>query len=85
MSGKVVPVAMDGRAHGADKFPTVAAVARGRLLSLLALSTHYLLRLFHLLQCVLDLKEVVAMERWLEVRHVSSRGKEGGLSAGGAA
>ena len=25
------------------------------------------------------------MERWLEARHTSSRGKEGGLSAGGAA
>ena len=71
-------------AWGTYVFSAIAAVASSGTI-LVTFCTEYLLRFFHLLQCVLDLKEVVDMERWLEIRHASSRGKEGGLSAGGAA
>ena len=43
------------------------------------------MRIFHFFEGILNLKKVMDVECWLEARHTSSWGKEGRLSAGGAA
>ena len=85
MVDKIAPLAVYDATYRADELTTVSAVVSGRLRRSDAFSTRHLFRLFDFLESFLDLHEVVDMERWLEAGHTSSRGKEGGLSAGGAA
>ena len=84
MLSKLIPITMDSCAHRTYKVPTVTTIA-GRWTILVTFVALYLTWFFHLLKGILNLKEVVDVERRLEVRDVSGWGKEGGLSAGGAA
>ena len=84
MLSKVIPITMDSCAYRTYKVPTVTAIA-GRWTIPVTFVALYLMWLFHFLKGILNLKEVVDVECWLEVRDVSSWGKEGGLSAGWAA
>ena len=84
MLGKGIPLTVDSCAHGTDELTTVTTVAgcRSRGFTFVTLC---LFRIFHFLKSILNLKKVVDVECWLEARDISSWGKEGGFSAGGAA
>ena len=85
MVDEITPLAVHSAAHNTDEFTTITAVARGWLRRFDAFSARHFFWLFDFLESLLNLHEVVDMERWLEARHTSNWGKEGGLSAGGAA
>ena len=84
MIDKISPLAVHSAAHRTDELTTVTTVVSSWLWRFDAFSTCYFFWFFDILESLLNLHEVVDMKRWLEARHTSGWGKEGGLSAGRA-